>query len=115
MAGPQAGPTARELGVRPGVDTPDAVKDRDDVDPGDGGMSVAPDDSMNLQSHRHPPALGGTGKDPVWTIDTSQLGPKLKYRRDSSRHGTILPATKMSLAEFQKGLADTASNWNKIS
>lgn len=111
---PQAGPTARELGVRPGHDTPDAVKDDDIVDPDDGGMSVAPDNPQNLQSHRRPPSLGGTGKDPVWSISTSQLGSKLKYRRDNSSHGTILPATKMSLAEFQQALTDTASSWFKI-
>lgn len=111
---PQDGPTARQLGVRPGVDTPNAVKDDDVVDPNDGGMSVAPDDPRNLPSHRLPPSLGGNGKDSVWSIDPNNLGPKLKYRRDNSKHGTVLPTTKMTLAEFQNALAETASNWTKI-
>lgn len=32
------------------------------------GMSVAPDDPINLHPRHRPPELGGTGRYPVWSI-----------------------------------------------
>src|SRR5262245_48897386 len=69
--GPAIGPTARTLGVRPGVDIPVTSGQ---VQPNTGGMSVAPDRPENLPPLRRPPAYGGSGKDPVWAIRTDQLG-----------------------------------------
>ncbi len=43
--------SARGLGVRPGVDVP-AVDLQELVRPGEGGISVAPDDPQNLPEHR---------------------------------------------------------------
>jgi hypothetical protein len=111
---PLAGPGGRMLGVRPGhTPTPDvlAVHAGDPVLPGQGGMSVAPDDPMNLIKHRRPRSLGGTGQDPVWLIGIDELGPDLRFRQDSPTHGVIEPARPMTLREFQGALASTRPRW----
>ena len=105
------GPTARTLGVRPGDDIP-VVAGR--VSPGTGGMSVVPDNPMNLPDHRRPVPLGGTGKDPIWGIDRGSLGGDVVYRQDKPTHGLFEPAREMSLDEFQEALADLASRWFKL-
>jgi hypothetical protein len=60
---PETGPSARKLGVRPAgtaLKKPDvmAVNPSDIVYPGQGGMSVAPNDPGNLPSQRRPVSLG---------------------------------------------------------
>jgi hypothetical protein len=105
------GPTARTLGVRPGDDLP-VVTGR--VSPGTGGMSVAPDSPMNLPDHRRPPQFGGTGKDPVWGIDTDSLGDDIVFRQDKRAHGVLEPLREMSIEEFQEALANLAPNWFKL-
>src|SRR5262249_47423529 len=102
---PLVGRSARALGVRtpnestnPDVTATDAA---DIIQPGTGGMSVAPNDPANLPRLRRPPVLGGTGKDPVWEIDTDDLGPDLQFRQDSTTHGLIEPARPMTLAEYE--------------
>src|SRR5207237_704553 len=62
---------ARALGVRPGVDVPATQEDL--VLPGQGEVSVSPDDPLNLPYFRRPPEFQGTGRDPVWSIEDSQL------------------------------------------
>jgi hypothetical protein len=59
---PEIGPNARCLGVRPGIDVPAKVG-RNVVHPGQGGMSVSPDDPMKLPYFCRPPGFQGTGKD----------------------------------------------------
>ena len=71
---PQVGRSARQLGVRPldrlPHDDVSAATADDRVEPGE-GMSAAPNDAANLGKNRRPPQVnGGTGKDPVWEIDT---------------------------------------------
>jgi hypothetical protein len=68
---------------------------------------------MNLPYFRRPPEFQGTGKDPVWECDDSQLGPDLVYRPDPahSGHGFIEPARPMTLDEFQQALARTPTTW----
>jgi hypothetical protein len=61
---PELGESSRCLGVRPGLDVPATELD-DLVWPGEGGLSVSPDDPHGLPNFRRPPVLGGTGKDPV--------------------------------------------------
>jgi hypothetical protein len=115
MAGdgyPASGPTARTLGVRPGVDIPvdaDGV-----VAGGEGGMSVAPDSPDHLPEHRRPPSFGGTGKDPVWELDLADLGDALAYREDPLMpgvHGFIEPRLPMAFSEFEAALAQTRQAW----
>ncbi|MCM1236256.1 MAG: hypothetical protein NC489_39755 [Ruminococcus flavefaciens] len=48
------------------------------VHPKTGGMSVS-SSPKDLPPHRKPPEFGGTGKDPVWKMNTSDLGPDLDY------------------------------------
>src|SRR5437870_2027992 len=87
--GPAVGPTARTLGVRLDVDLP--VRSGQ-VQPNTGGMSVAPDDPRNLARRRRPPTFGGSGVDPVWAFELSDLPADLQFRLDSAMHGLIEPA-----------------------
>jgi hypothetical protein len=111
----QVGPTPRTLGIRPGIDigvAPDGA-----VEPGGGGMSVTPDDPARLPRHRRPPSLGGTGKDPVWSIATSQLGPQLRYRPDPANpttHGFVEPAMTTTSPAYQEALARTRHLWTRV-
>ena|SRR5215213_2102878 len=111
---PEVGPTARTLGVRPhphGNADVAATFPTDLVHPGGGGASVAPNDPINLPPLRRPRSLGGTGKDPVWWIESDDLGPDLAFRQQSSIHGLIEPARTMALAELDRALADTRKRW----
>ena len=114
------GPTARTLGARPGpvpgpgVDIP--VRDGL-VQPGTGGLSVAPDDPMNLPRMRRPREFGGTGKDPVWGMNTNDLGSDLVYRpdpADPSRHWFVEPVREMSYDEYQQALEATRAHWQAV-
>jgi hypothetical protein len=111
---PSVGPSSRTLGIRPGIDVP-AVSPDEIVVPGQGGLSVSPDDPHNLPPTRRPPAFGGTGKDPVWGLDESDLGPDLRYRPDpdNDRHGFIEPVRAMPLREYEEAIARTQGLWKK--
>ncbi len=111
---PRLGRSARALGVRtpnesrkPDVTGTDAA---DIIQPGK-GMSVAPNDPANLPLFRLPSSLGGTGKDPVWEIDSTDLGPDLQAQQDGRTHVLIGPARPMTLAEFETALAATRAQW----
>jgi hypothetical protein len=111
---PAVGPSARMLGVRPGnAPTPavPAVHPQDVLAPGQGGMSVAPDDPMRLTRHRRPASLGGLGQDPVWVLEADDLGPHLQFRRDSPTHGVIEPKTATIFQDYLKGLAALRARW----
>jgi hypothetical protein len=111
---PTVGPNGRLLGVRPGNDpNPDvpAIQPTDSVLPGQGGMSVAPDDPLHLLKHRRPASLGGTGRDPVWYIESADLGPDLSFRPDRPGHRLVEPQRPLTLQEFQDALAGTRSCW----
>lgn len=112
---PQVGRSARALGVRtsnestnPDVTASDAAEI---IQPGTGGMSAAPDAPANLPPLRRPPVLGGKGKDPVWELDATNLGPDLLVRPDGATHVLIEPARPMTLAEFEAALAATRDKW----
>ncbi|MGS0688321.1 SpvB/TcaC N-terminal domain-containing protein [Nakamurella sp. GG22] len=115
MGTPQVGSSARQLGVRsgpgPGTDIPVVGGS---VKPGTGGMSVSPDTPANLPPHRRPPELGGTGKDPVWKIEESELGTELRFNQDSPTHGLIEPAYEMTLDAYNNALASLQSLWKKL-
>ncbi len=111
---PEIGETSRSLGVRPGFDVP-ATAAGDLVQPGQGGMSVSPDDPLRLPYFRRPPALGGTSKDPVWRLRAADLGPDLNYRPDPAHpaHGFVEPSRSLTLAEYQRALTQTQRLWQK--
>ncbi len=111
---PMIGPSGRMLGVRPGDGpTPDvlAVQASDVMLPNQGGMSVAPDNPWHLLRHRRPQSLGGSGLDPVWSLETAELGPNLQFRQDSPTHGVIEPLRAMTLQEYQEALSATRTRW----
>jgi hypothetical protein len=112
---PEIGPNARSLGVRPGTDV-FAIFPHDVIQPSTGGLSVSPDRAANLPYFRRPQQLGGSGKDPVWTIDSDRLEPDLRYRADpmSPTHGFIEPARAMTLDAYQAALAATQTMWRRI-
>jgi hypothetical protein len=111
---PEVGPSARMLGVRPGNHaTPDvyAIQSTDLVGPGMGGMSVAPGDPMHLDKHRRPLSLGGTGREPVWCMNSVRLSAALRFRQTSSLHGLIEANVTMTLKELEDALAATRTQW----
>lgn len=79
-----------------------------------GAMSVTPDTPMNLPPHRLPVQLGGTRKDPVWSIGEGELGPNLSYRPDPDLegHGFVEPPFSMSPEDYVKAF-DTARLWGR--
>ena len=104
--------SARALGVR--IEGPDRDVEPDaegDVHPQKGGMSVAPDDPLALQTHRRPPEFGGTGKDPVWQISDDTLPAALCFRRDAPSHGLVEPRSTMPLIGYEDRLAETRDSW----
>jgi hypothetical protein len=112
---PALGGSARTLGVRPGVDVP-VTGPNAIVHPAQGGLSVSPNDPLNLPYFRRPPEFQGIGKDPVWSINDVELGPNLSYRPDPDNpgHGFVEPAQPMTLAKYQDALALTQSLWRKV-
>jgi hypothetical protein len=112
---PILGASSRSLGVRPGRDVA-ALLPGELVHPKAGGLSVSPDDPTNLPYYRRPPRWQGTGKDDVWEIDSSHLGPELVYRQDpiNPGHGFIEPVQTMTLDEYQNALSATQMLWQKI-
>jgi hypothetical protein len=86
------------------------------VQPGQGGLSVSPDDPLNLPYFRRPPEWQGAGRDPVWVILDTALAPDLCYRPDPSQsgHGFIEPIRPMSLADYQRALEQTRRLWSRV-
>lgn len=115
---PLVGQSARQLGVRtldllPHNDVNAALPD-DEVNPGE-GMSAAPDDPANLPRNRRPPRLqGGIGKDPVWEIDTDDLGPTLVFLQDKPTHGVVGARVPMALRELEQALVETRERWIRV-
>jgi hypothetical protein len=111
---PAVGPGARMLGVRPGnTPTPDVpvIHPQDVLAPGQGGMSVAPDDPMRLTRHRRPASLGGIGQDPVWVLEVDDLEPLLRFRQDNPTHGLIEPKAPMAFQDYLNALATLQARW----
>ena len=105
--------SARGLGVRAEGTPRDVEPDGDGmVYPRGGGMSVAPDDPMNLQQHRRPEDWGGTGKDPLWQITVDDVPAELEYRSDKIGHGLVEPANAVLLEDYREHLAGTAPTWS---
>lgn len=87
------------------------------VEPGHEGISVSPPPPENLPEHRRPECFGGSGKDPVWELDTDELPNKLAYRPDPSNpdeHGFIEPAYRMTFERYQQALGETSELWRRV-
>ncbi len=112
--------SARALGVRTPADValgvdPDVTvaAGYEIIQPGTGGMSAAPNDPANLAKNRRPPQVnGGIGKDPVWEIDTDDLGIVLRYNQDKLTHGTVEVAYPMTLSAYEAALLATRASWS---
>ena len=112
---PSCGDRDAMLGVRVSIDV--KVDPGGRVQPARGGMSVTPDDPVQLPPHFRPIALGGLGKLPVFGIELSLLGAELSYRPDPKkplRHGFVEPAVAMRLVDYQAALAATAAAWQEL-
>src|SRR5438105_3512393 len=111
---PVIGPGARLLGVRHGDDpNPDvvAILHSDFVNPGQGGMSVAPGDPLYLPRYRRPTSLGGLGREPVWYIEERDLDADLVFHQDRVGHGLIEPNRSMRLQDYEASLTRTRQLW----
>jgi hypothetical protein len=109
------GDTSSTLGVRADYDIP--VDAEGLVRPDTEGMSVTPDDWRHMNRRRIPDELGGTGKHPVFYIETDDLGPLLRFRRDPGnpvRHGFVEPAQPMSFEAYQAAIHATAASWLRV-
>lgn len=119
---PRFGESGRYLGARPSLPgrEPDGdIPATEDgaVHPGTGGMSVSPPPVDNLPPHRRPPEYGGTGKDPVFELETDGLSGDLRYRPDPyspARHGFIEPSRAMSFEEYRQAIFDTRILWRAV-
>lgn len=82
-----------------------------------GGMSVNPNTINVVQNHLKPVGFGGTArhkKDGIYTIDPSKLGSDLAYNHDSDSHGTVKPARRMTVEEYQRAVQATRDKWRKV-
>lgn len=112
---PMVGSSGRYLTVRPNLDIP--VDGDGCVDPETEGVSVIPPPVENMDPHRRPPAFGGTGKDPVFVLDTDELPRNLVYRPDPAdpeRHGFLEPARRMRFGEYLAAVQDTRALWREL-
>lgn len=112
---PMIGPSGRYLTVRPNVDIPVDAAGR--VEPETGGMSVVPPPAENLAPHRRPPEFGGTGKDPVFELQTEEMPRELRYRPDPADpegHGFIEPSRTMGFEEYLAAVRATRSLWRGV-
>jgi hypothetical protein len=113
--GPNTGASSRTLGARPGLDIP--VAGDGSVEPETGGMSVSPAPPENLPVFRRPARYDGTGKDPVYEMETDALPFGLVYRPDPDNpetHGFIEPAYRMTFEEYQALIHATRGLWGLV-
>ena len=101
------------LGVRVGPGRDIQADNRGVVHPGTGGMSVTPDDPMDIHRHFRPRDLGGRGKRPVWLIPAALIADRLATRQDEPKHWLVEPSTPMALAAYESALAETAPHWSR--
>lgn len=112
---PVRGPSARTLGARLGIDIP--ADENGHVEPGTGGMSVAPGGYWNVPRHRLPHTHGGTGKDYLFGLNLDVLPETLVYRPDPDnpdRHGFIEPSFRMPFGEYERQLENTWLLWRNM-
>lgn len=107
---PAAGP--EDLGIRTKIDIQPDSEGR--VDPGTGGMSMAPDNPLHLPRFHRPPSLGGSGTKPVWAINRDGLPGTLSIRHDPKKplvHALLEPTARMTFDEYVDEIEGTAEDW----
>lgn len=112
---PEIGVSSRTLGARAEIDI--RVSEEGGVEPEDGGISVSPAPPENLPRRRRPPAFDGTGKDPVFEMETDELPEELVYRPDPEKpdaHGFIEPAYPMTFERYQQAIHATRELWELV-
>jgi hypothetical protein len=132
---PKVGRSARLLGVRPGIDIDLEQMPRDYLDDqgylrpeterkstgelvavvikNTKGMST----SLSIESlpaFRRPATFGGSGRDPLWQIEDSQITGDLEAVQDSATHVSIMPRTTMLLEQYEGALAKTQELWKRV-
>ena len=106
--------SARALGVRisgPSIDIP--IDEKGEVIPETGGMSVTPDSLYLLPYIRKPKALGGEGRDPVFSFQVINLPSTLALRRDTASHALVEPSKSCLFEEYEQNLHGTREDWVK--
>jgi hypothetical protein len=127
---PEVGRGKNLLGVVVGSDPGDDIAETDgQVQPGTGGMSVAPTADL-LPSHRVPkrlkvkypdrfPDAVGSNQLHCWSLGdgafvAGAVGASLVLRLDPARpdeHGFVEPDAEMSLTDYEAALAATRPRW----
>lgn len=132
---PKVGRSARLLGVRPSIDIDVEQMPRDYLDDqgylrpeterkptgelvavvirSTKGMST----SLSIESlpaFRRLATFGGTGRDPIWQIEDSQITEDLEAVQDSATHVSIMPRTTMLLERYEGALARTQELWKRV-
>ncbi|OCQ89086.1 hypothetical protein BCD64_04670 [Nostoc sp. MBR 210] len=67
-----------------------------------------------LPAFRKPQKFGGTGKDPLWQIDDSDITGDLQAIQDSPTHVSIVPRVTMSLERYELALENTKNYWQRV-
>jgi hypothetical protein len=67
-----------------------------------------------LPPFRKPTAFGGTGKDPLWQIESEYISGDLEAVQDSATHVSIMPRVTMLLERYEAALAKTQNYWQKV-
>lgn len=104
-----------DLGIRIGIDI--KISAAGNVAATSGGMSIAPDDPMNLVRVHRPRSLGGTGSKPAWAILRSAIGGELVCRPDPrkpAQHAAMEPEHEMPFTDYLSALEATGPNWNRV-
>ena len=117
---PVIGRSARMLGVRIPEDI--APDESGLVEPGTGGMSVAPGSIWNVPNHRLPRGMqrgstGSSGDFAYGIAETAILLVGLTIRSDPAQpqlHAFVEPATAMELSEYEADLESTRMAWMKL-
>lgn len=107
---PETGETARHLGARPGVDLP--LDELGYVQPRSGGMSVTADDPWKLPAHRRPVDWNGTGRDPIFKLNLTDLPSELVIRaQGKDYHYFMEPVCRCLFTYYQQTLSETRGSW----
>jgi ABC-type transporter Mla subunit MlaD len=121
--GEPVGAAGKSLWARPGADVivgPDGMVDVLHPDKGKPqGLSVSPDTWRTLLPHRRPRTFGGTTNPQdhdMFVIKQGDVerGGQLGFNQDKPTHGTIHPADRMSIEDYERALLATREAWKVV-